>query len=249
MIVTVSDFLTEHARAIVDDRVPVITVPNGVPKRWQQERSSAEELDRLRSSHALPKNGVVLFTGKLVHWHNFGNLLQAMKQARRTVPEATLLIVGDGPMQQSIERMASEMGIAQAVRLVGTVPHEEVRQFIELADVAVVPHTNAYRSPIKLFEYMAHGKAIVAPDMAPVRSAVQNEVSALLFEPGGSGLAEAVATLLREPALGSRLGEAARERAFRDFTWEGHAARILAALAETVSDERTVAAEAVQSEH
>jgi glycosyltransferase involved in cell wall biosynthesis len=100
---------------------------------------------------------------------------------------------------------------------------------MELSDVAVVPETNDYRSPIKMFEYMAHGKAIVAPALPPIHVALEDRRSGLLFTPGGHGMVDAIVAALEQPGLRHELGSAAKRRVFADFTWEAHATRILSA--------------------
>jgi glycosyltransferase involved in cell wall biosynthesis len=86
----------------------------------------------------------------------------------------------------------------------------------------------AYASPLKLFEYMALGCAIVAPDTANIREILAHEESALLFAPGdGASFRGALKRLIADPELRKRLGASARATIdTRDLTWDANARRV-----------------------
>ena len=96
-------------------------------------------------------------------------------------------------------------------------------------DIALQPRVVDYASPLKIFEYMAAGRAIVAPDQANIREILTDDKIALLFDPEREGeLWKAITRLIDDPALRRRLGAAARETAERrDLTWLGNAKRIV----------------------
>jgi glycosyltransferase involved in cell wall biosynthesis len=113
----------------------------------------------------------------------------------------------------------------------GSVPHREVTELVAAADVAVVPHSNAYRSPIKLFEYMAAVRAVVAPRVEPVESVVQDGTHALLFEPLNiDALAQALIKLANDATLRVKLGAAGRKLVEEKHTWPANAQKVLERL-------------------
>jgi glycosyltransferase involved in cell wall biosynthesis len=105
-------------------------------------------------------------------------------------------------------------------------------------DAAVMPfpwteHFAYYASPIKLFEYMAAGCAVVATDLPSTAEVVRDGETALLVPPSDVGaLTTALISLREDPALARALGTAARELALGEYTWDERARRILAALEE-----------------
>ncbi len=115
----------------------------------------------------------------------------------------------------------------------GAVPREEVPDHVAAMDVAVQPDVTDYASPIKLFEYLAMGKAVVAPDKPNIREVVADGQEALLVPPGSAAaMAEALARLHRDAALRRTLGaRAARLVSERAYHWEGNARRVLEAVA------------------
>jgi glycosyltransferase involved in cell wall biosynthesis len=232
LVVTVSDFLSERVRASVGDRVPVATIPNGVSLSWV-DGARADEIAvcGLRRRLGLGGRRVVCFVGGLVHWHNFGLLLEATRRVRCELPDVALVLIGEGSERTFVEARARELGLGDSIRLVGAVPHAEIGTYLGLADMAVVPHSNEYRSPIKLFEYMAFGRAVVAPRVPPIEAIVEEGRTGLLFEPGHAGsLHAALNVLLRDPVLAAEMGTRARAVVRRRYTWPVHARRILALL-------------------
>jgi glycosyltransferase involved in cell wall biosynthesis len=138
-------------------------------------------------------------------------------------------IVGEGPARPGLEALAASLGVADRVRFTGLVPHEQVPATVQTFDIALQPRVVDYASPLKIFDYMAAGRAIVAPDQPNIREILAHGRTGLLFDPNQPGaMWGAVARLLADPALRARLGAAARaELEARDFTWRGNAARIV----------------------
>jgi glycosyltransferase involved in cell wall biosynthesis len=129
-----------------------------------------------------------------------------------------------------LDALAQQLGIAERVRCTGIVAHEAIPRAVAGFDIALQPRVVDYASPLKIFDYMAAGRAIVAPDQPNIREILRHEDTALLFDPRRRGaLWEAVARLLADAGLRRRLGTAARaELEARDYTWRGNAARIVA---------------------
>ena len=181
---------------------------------------------------------VVGFTGFFRPWHRIEDLVDALASGQ--LPrEARLLLVGDGPSRASIEARAAERGVAARVRITGAVAHEEVPALVSDMDVCVQPACTPWASPLKLPEYMAAGRAIVAPDQENLREVLTHGKDALLFPADRpSDLAECVARLCHDRALRERLGREARATIVREkLTWDGAAERV-EAVAGTVLAER-----------
>jgi glycosyltransferase involved in cell wall biosynthesis len=129
-----------------------------------------------------------------------------------------------------LERLAAELGVAERVRFAGLAGRDAVPGLIAGFDIALQPASVPYASPLKVFEYMAAGRPIVAPDQPNLREVLEDGRTALLFDPAEPGaLWRAVLRLAADPALRARLGAAAREEVLRrDLTWAGNARRVVA---------------------
>jgi len=145
-------------------------------------------------------------------------------------PRLDLVVVGDGPARPALERQAAALGIADRVRFTGLSPHADVPGMVAGFDIALQPRAVAYASPLKLFDYMAAGRAIVAPDQPNIREILTDGETALLFDPArADGVWTAVLRLAGDAGLRGRLGGAARaEIERRRYTWAGNAARLVA---------------------
>lgn len=201
-------------------RAKLHVIPNGV-----HLEALARPADRaaLRQQHALGAAPVVLFVGSLQPWHGCDVLLEAFAQVVRRQPEARLLIIGDGKVRDALERQAAHLKLNGSAQFVGYVPHTRVAQYLALADIAVLPYPSLpipfYFSPIKLFEYMGAGKAIVASRLGQIAELLQDRRTARLVSPGSvTELADALAELCASADRGARLGAQARQAA-EAHTW------------------------------
>jgi glycosyltransferase involved in cell wall biosynthesis len=170
---------------------------------------------------------VLGFVGFVRDWHGLDGLISAMAAARDDAP-VDLVVVGDGPVRTTLEEQAAALGLAERVRFTGLQPHEQIPALVAGFDIALQPRAVEYASPLKVFEYMAAGRAIVAPDQPNIREILRDRETALLFDPERpEAMWQVIARLAADADLRRRLGEAARaEIARRDYTWAGNARRI-----------------------
>lgn len=202
-------------QGVDDARIRV--VPNGiVPARFPPRAPAAGP-------------GVVLgFVGFVRAWHGLDTVIDALATEAEAA-SLTLVVVGDGPVREELEAQAARLGVAERVRFTGLVAHDAVAGHVLGFDIALQPSVTAYASPLKIFDYMAAGCAIVAPDQPNIREILEDGRTALLFDPSAPGAQwAAIGRLLREPGLRVALGQAAREELLRrDYTWRGNARRIV----------------------
>jgi glycosyltransferase involved in cell wall biosynthesis len=169
------------------------------------------------------------WAGIIREWHGLELLLQAL----RLVPAAHLLIIGDGSARAAIERKAADLEVRDRLVITGRVPHEEMPDHLAALDIGVVAdEKTGVASPMKLLEYMAMGRAVIAPRADNIRDLVTDGVDGLLFTPGdASDLAAAVSRLTHDPSLRRSLGDAARAKVVRERNWRGIAEDVLSAIA------------------
>jgi glycosyltransferase involved in cell wall biosynthesis len=172
---------------------------------------------------------VLGFIGFVRDWHGLDGVLDAM--ASDPVP-LDLVVVGDGPALPALRQQAQALGLVKRVRFTGLAPHDQVPLLIMQFSIALQPRVTEYASPLKVFDYMAAGCAIVAPAQANIREVLTHEATALLFDPDHpASMWQAVRRLAADPVLRARLGHAARETALAEYTWAGNAQKIAALAA------------------
>ena len=152
------------------------------------------------------------------------------------------MIAGDGPARPGLAAQAERLGIADRVRFEGLVARERIPELLGGFDIALQPKAVDYASPLKLFEYMAAGCAIVAPDQANLREILEDGRDSLLVPPDEpAALWRAIERLAGDAVLRATLGAGARHTiARRDLTWAGNARRVVDAAEAAIRTRRGV---------
>jgi glycosyltransferase involved in cell wall biosynthesis len=166
-------------------------------------------------------------------WHGIDLMLRACATVRSSSAVRTrLLFVGDGPAVPSLRRLAAELDLGSDVIFAGNVPHGGIPRFLAAMDIAVIPRAVEYASTLKLFEYMAAGKAIIAPSQPNLREVITDNHDAVCFtRENVQELTAAMARLIADPALQQRIGKEAQHTIdARQLTWRGNASRIIEAF-------------------
>lgn len=210
-------------------REKLLVMPNGVDSRWFHP---AVDGSSVRSRYGLEGCRVVGFVGWVRPWHGVDGLLTAMAGRLRGGATERVLIVGDGPAVPGLRRQARALGIEKAVIFTGAVAQDEVPAHLAALDIAVQPDVTSYASPIKLFEYLAIGRAVVAPDRPNIREVIEEGVSGLLFPPRDwEALGSVLAELLDDAEARHSLGEGAAARIEQGgYRWVDNARRVLEAV-------------------
>jgi glycosyltransferase involved in cell wall biosynthesis len=219
-------------------------LPNAAnPRLFHMDLDGGPVRDRLK----LNGRFVLGFVGMFRPWHGVDLLISAFEDLHRASPAAHLLLVGDGPLRSRFEEEVRKMGLQQAVTFAGGVAHEDVPEYLAAMDVAVAPYPaldQFYYSPIKLYEYMAAGRAVVASRVGQVAEIIVDGVNGLLFEPGNrSGLVDCLRRLQNDVGLRNELGRRA-SAACSEHTWTRNAARVIDWVEPLTDPKRLVAVSA-----
>jgi glycosyltransferase involved in cell wall biosynthesis len=224
-VLPVTQVLANEVRDAGVNERRIRVIPNGIDKN-----NFSMEIDggAIKAALGLSNKLVIGFTGFIRSWHGLDSIIDwlATQPAKGNIHA---LIVGDGPARHDLEQQVLRLGISDRVTFTGLVDRHSISRMVAAFDIAVQPKSVPYASPLKLFEYMAMAKAILAPDQPNIREVLENEVSALLFDPNDRhSMVQAMQRLAEDSALRAKLGAAAlRTIRDRDYTWDGNARRVL----------------------
>jgi len=223
IVLPVTGVLADYIRKIgvSDDRINVI--PNGID--WSKFES-VPDVVTAKENLGISNKLVLGFVGFVREWHGLEKMVDLIAVENQ---DAHLLIVGDGPAKESVLSRAKMLNVSDKVTWTGIVNRNEVANYIAAFDIALQPEVVDYASPLKLFEYLALGKAIIAPDKANIREILTHDKNALLFNPDESNAIElAIKQLFSDEDLIRRLGSEAKALITnKNLTWLDNAKQVI----------------------
>ena len=225
-IICPSHVTRDYLSSLGVDRERVTVIPNGV---------SPSDFSPSPLPNRDGRVPVMLYIGTLADWQGLDVVVRALPKIleRQAV---RLHIVGRGRSRQRklLARQIRKLGVEEHVIVQSAVPHHEVPALIAESDLCVAPlglndrNVTQGACPIKVLEYMAAGRPLLASNMPIVRELVREDVDALLFSPNDPGeLARQALTLLTDFELSHRLAQSASERALTKFTWHESEKKLL----------------------
>jgi glycosyltransferase involved in cell wall biosynthesis len=231
VVLPVTHVLATHVHAVGVPPARAVVIPNGINLA---HFAQAPEPAAAKAALGWPDALVLGFTGFVRDWHGVDRVLHWMASGNAPA-HARLLVVGDGPARADLEALAAQLHIADRVRFTGVVPRQQVPALVAAYDVALQPAVVPYASPLKLFEYLALGKAVIGPKQPNLEEILTDGDNALLFDPHEAGAMEATLTrLCNDSALRARIADgSARSIERLGLTWRNNAQRVTA-LAEAL---------------
>lgn len=221
-ILAVSTEVAAHVIEVGAAPERVHIVPNGVDTNRFCPATSGE---RIRRHLGLGSEIVIGFVGSLKPWHGVDRLITAFDHVAKS--NWRLLVVGEGPHSEALFEQATRLRRRDQIVFTGAVSHDEIPEYIAAMDIAVAPYQavrDFYFSPLKLFEYLASGKTVVATDVGQISQVIRHGENGYLVGPEVTSLAEALARLATDPELRRQLGERAPVGV---VSWEETARRVL----------------------
>jgi glycosyltransferase involved in cell wall biosynthesis len=224
--VTITAGLRDALTTRFGPRPHLAVVPDGV--RAGADRGQTRV--RPGSDHARPFT--VGYAGHLYPWKGVDIAIEVVAALKDT---RGLIVGGHGkePDLERVKAFVDSLDCTPRVTFTGMLPPGEVAARLQEADVLLLPNpasaiSSAFTSPLKLFEYMASGRPIVASGLPSIREILTDDRNALLAEPGNpQAFTAAVRRIKEDPALGARLAAQAREDV-AEYTWQRRAGRLTA---------------------
>lgn len=225
----IKKFIIDHHPGV--DTRRIIANPNGVDtKRFYNVKND------VRAKYNIPPDAVLIgWAGNYRRWHNLDALIRVFKQM--TTASGFLVIIGTGPedLASELKKMSSSSPEPR-ILFTGPVPFNEMPAYLSACDILVSPQSTSvdgtfYQSPIKLYEYMAVGKAIAGAKIGQIAEVIRDEENGLLYEyDSENSLFKALERLVRDQDLRLRLGAQARKDAVEKHSWDSRVSVLIEAL-------------------
>jgi glycosyltransferase involved in cell wall biosynthesis len=189
---------------------------------------SVNERNLIRKQYQLHEEMVIGYVGGFSYWHKLEFLLDAIANLIEIYPNIHCFLIGDGVTRPLLVEKAKKMGIEGHFTFTGKCQHIQIAAHISAMDIAILPDANGYCSPVKLFEYMAMGKPVLAPRLPNVNEILTSGLNGILFAPGDrEDLERCLSEIIDNEELRRNLGSNARRTVYEEHLWIHNARRII----------------------
>jgi glycosyltransferase involved in cell wall biosynthesis len=197
----------------------IVVVPNGV----DVERFTLI----VRKTISLLERPTILYVGRLVYRKGLHVLVRAMPFVLKEIPDAQLLIVGEGYMDSFLRMLIKSLNLEENVKMLGFIPDEKLSELYTSSHLFVLPSLYCESFGITLLEAMASGRPIVASNVGGIPEVVEDGVTGLLFRRGDAqDLADKIIKVLNDNKLAQTLAFNARKLVKERYSWTVIASKV-----------------------
>ena len=220
LVSCVSDEVKEKVIAMGVPRHKVIVSPNRVDSSIFHPKVDGT---KIKEKYGLENKRVIGWTGSFRRFHGIDTVVMAFEKLHAQHPDTVLMLVGDGLEFENIKKLAVNLGLSRQIIMPGKQPFTAVPSFLANFKIALVSASSAegfHYSPLKLREYLAMGKAVIAPNAGDLPTLFKEGIELLLYEAGNvEDLFDKMQILLRSSDLHASLEQHARTHFELEGTW------------------------------
>jgi len=178
-----------------------------------------------------PEGGAIVFgfVGSIMPYHGIESLMNSFYKLYTQFKNIRLMIVGDGYNLGELRAKSISEGLENVIQFTGGIKYKDIPAYIEEMDVCIMPKSNWYGSPVKLFEYGALSKSVIAPKTPAVEEIIEDRVDGILVN-SDEQLFEAMKELYQAENLRHELGQNLRSKLLSRYKWEDNVRKIADSL-------------------
>ena len=196
----------------------VVTIPMGVDLNLFRKRKS-------QKPKKYSKNKILLFVGRLSDQKGLQYLVDSIPKLARLYPNIKLLIIGEGPYEETLRKKVHENRVEANVEFLGSVPNYKLLEYHNFADIFILPslsnRTGTEALGLSLLEAMASGCAVIGTKVGGIPFVVRNGYNGILVrEKNPHELSNAIITLLKNRKKAEKLGKNAAEFTRKNYSWD-----------------------------
>jgi len=187
-------------------RNPIVVIPNGV------------DLNKFRPNNTYCNNHQLVFIGRLIFYKNLSVVIRALKIVTQTIPDAYLIVVGDGPSRKQWQSLAERMNLNNSIKFTGYVSEEEKLKILNESAVLVLPSL-IEGFGLVIIEAFAMKKPVIASMIAPMTEIISHGIDGYLVPPfNEQEWAKKIIYILQHPEIASLMGNRGREKVEKHFS-------------------------------
>jgi glycosyltransferase involved in cell wall biosynthesis len=212
------------------DKISIIE--NGVDEDRFDPNAKFQDL---RSRFGIsPETFVLGFIGSMKRWHGVGNIIRVAEFCKNKLANHLFVIVGDGDLKTEYEAQVKALGLNDTVKFIARISHDDVPSYLSFMDVVLSLHykqcDNAiefHGSPLKIFEYMAMEKPIIAAPLGQIKELIVSGDNGLLLDgENAEGICKVLLQLEKDKSYRQKLGGRARQNVIESHTWKINAKKV-----------------------
>lgn len=227
LICCVSHEIREKVISMGIEEEKVIVTPNRVDATLFHPGIDGSEIEE---KYNLKGKRVLGWTGSFRSFHAIDNIILAFEKVHKNHPDTILMLVGDGAEFEKIESMVKRLGLADSVIMPGKKPFIDISKYVANFYISLVSARSAegfHYSPLKLREYLAAGKAVIAPRAGDLPEVFKEGAEILLYDAGNvDSLAQKMSELLEDPEKQKKLSINANSWFEREGSWTHELQRV-----------------------
>lgn len=222
MVAVVSEEVKIKVMAMGIDEDKILISPMAVePELFSDKKDISLKLNEELN---LADKFVIGWTGSFRKFHGLDHVIKAFKKVSEKYPETRLMLIGDGAEREDSEMLAKKLKISEKIIFTGRLRFLEIPKYVSQFDIAVVSARSAkgfHYSPLKLREYMAAGKAVLAPNAGEIPETFEDEVNLKLFTAGDiKSLEEGMEYLILNEVKRKEIALNGRTKIEKTGTWD-----------------------------
>ena len=175
------------------------------------------------------------YVGSFARWHGLENLIKSAPLVLKVCKNTKFIFIGDGPLKEELFNMVDNFNLRDDFVFIGRTPHDEMPQYINIFDVCMIlKDKDISGSPLKLWEYMACGKPVVATNTKDFKALEKCGAGILVDSGKHEEVANAIQTLLNDRELSKQMGTKARKCVVENHSWERVAMKVIQVCRESI---------------
>lgn len=221
---------TDHVLTVSTHLAELLEITN-IAKKWSVTpnairlgQHTESTLHASRKSLQIDDAAVLLgFVGSIFPWHGVDLIIHTVAHLQQRGRRVQAMIVGDGAILEELKSLTKDYQLENIIHFVGSVPQHDTYSYTQICDILIMPKSNTYGSPVKIFEYGLAGKPCIVPNTFPVVEVFENERDGWVVDASLIAIASAIESIIDSPEKAEKCANNWHQKVISKHTWTTNA--------------------------